>query len=131
MIDWTRVKELETEIGKEDFDEVALLFIAEMDADLAALPAALGDATALRDRLHAMKGSALNLGFEAFAEICSDGEARAQAGDAFAVDVATVSAVYDASKQAFATQCSAGSLPDSDAVRSGGEDPRYQTAHPP
>ncbi|SIS51820.1 Hpt domain-containing protein [Roseivivax lentus] len=102
MIDWGRIDELADELGADDFAEVAELFLAEMDAEMAALPQAEGDARAMRDRLHSIKGSALNLGFARLAQLCAEGEARAEAGDGAPVDFPAVQAALDASKRLFA-----------------------------
>ena len=101
MIDWQRVEELETEIGREDFDEVAALFLSEIEAELAALPDVASDAGALRDRLHAMKGSALNLGFAALADLCAKGEAQAADGVAHDISVDALMRLFQASQHVF------------------------------
>lgn len=63
MIDWTRVAELRAEIGAEDFDEVAELFLMEVEDTLSRLSRASADVTQMQELLHFLKGSALNLGF--------------------------------------------------------------------
>ncbi|MEQ9260267.1 MAG: Hpt domain-containing protein [Roseovarius sp.] len=73
LIDWSRCVELREEVGREDFAEVVELFLAEAGADLAALDPSLPPA-ALRAALHGLKGSALNLGFAAFADLCREFE---------------------------------------------------------
>ena len=98
MIDWGRVSDLRSEIGPDDFDEVVALFLEEADeviAQLADNPAP----SALQDRLHFLKGSALNLGFQDLAQLCQVGERRAAVGDA--VDLRAVIAVYAASLAEF------------------------------
>lgn len=97
MIDWTRISELRTEIGTEDFDEVVEIFLDEVDAAMDALGS---DPSALETQLHFLKGSALNLGFAGFATLCQDGENRARDGDG-GVDLAEVRASYAASRDAF------------------------------
>ncbi|WP_442970022.1 hypothetical protein [Roseovarius sp. ZX-A-9] len=39
MIDWSRVAELRSEIGAEDFDEVVELFLEEVEAEISVLRA--------------------------------------------------------------------------------------------
>ena len=73
MIDWDRVKELKDEVGAEDFAEVVTLFLGEVEEELDLLDAASDDA-ALSAKLHFLKGSALNLGFAAFSDLCLEGE---------------------------------------------------------
>ena len=79
MIDWDRVEELKSEIGEEDFAEVLELFLAEMEEGIAAY-----DDAAPHDRkaeaLHALKGSAANVGFSGLADICRDAEATLASG---------------------------------------------------
>lgn len=100
MIDWNRVHELKDEIGEEDFAEVAEMFIAEVEEVIARLETAPDPAT-YEDDLHFIKSSALNLGFAQLSSLCQEGERRAAAGDAEAVDLAPVLASYGASKAAF------------------------------
>lgn len=98
MIDWNRLNELRGEIGAEDLAEVIAVFLDETDEVVATLLPGVSAAEAV-EKLHFLKGSALNLGLSAFAEICAAGEASAaQQG---AVDLAEIVAVYHASKAEF------------------------------
>lgn len=99
MIDWDRVKELRSEIGADDFGEVAEMFLQEADDAVARLTPGL-TARALEADLHFLKGAALNLGFDALSGLCQDGERRAAAGDT-GVDLEAVRLTYFASKSAF------------------------------
>ena len=99
MIDWDRVKELRAEIGADDFDEVAVMFLEEADEAVARLTPGL-TAKAMEADLHFLKGAALNLGFDALSGLCQDGERRAAGGDT-SVDLAAVRDTYFASKAAF------------------------------
>lgn len=99
MIDWTRVKELRDEIGGEDFAEVVALFLEEADEVVGNLQDC-HDPRALESALHFLKGSALNLGFSALAELCQTGERQAAMGDVD-IDLGPVIATYDRSKSAF------------------------------
>lgn len=92
MINWDRVRELRSEIGPDDFEEVVCLFLEEADEVIARLSATCGG-KALSADLHFLKGAALNLGFETLAELCQDGERRAGAGD-LTVDLDAVRAAY-------------------------------------
>ena len=74
MIDWNRIDELRGEVGEEDFAQIAALFLAEMEAVVASLPAT--EAAAMPDLLHGLKGSAMNLGFADLAGLCAAGETR-------------------------------------------------------
>lgn len=97
MIDWNRVRELQDEIGIDDFAEVAVAFLEETDAGIAVLPGV--PQTGLSQHLHALKGSALNLGFADFARLCQMGEVAADNGGA--IDRDAITACYTESKSRF------------------------------
>ncbi|MFN3846361.1 MAG: Hpt domain-containing protein [Paracoccaceae bacterium] len=99
MIDWARVHELRSEIGADDFGDVAALFLEEADEVVGRL-SHLTDAASMERDLHFLKGCALNLGFSELAKICQSGERRAASGitDIFMSDVA---GVYSQSRTAF------------------------------
>lgn len=101
MIDWDRVEELRAEIGADDFDEVVALFLEEADEVIARLSGAAGSG-ALEADLHFLKGAALNLGFDALAELCQDGERQAAEGSAD-VDVEQVRQAYHSSRAQFSS----------------------------
>ena len=88
-IDWARVAELLNDIGEEDFAEVAGLFLEEI-ADAAEVL----DPTAppLAERLHGLKGSALNLGFAKLAGLAAQGEAAPETADIPAIRAACAAA---------------------------------------
>ena len=100
MIDWEKVLELREEIGDEDFSEVVDLFLEEVDDAMDQLRAGL-----VREKweccLHFLKGSALNLGFQALSVQCASGESAAAAGEFDAIDLGQLIATYDKSKAAF------------------------------
>lgn len=98
MINWSKILELRSEVGAEDFEEVVDLFLEEVDEIIAQLGA---DGRSLEHDLHFLKGSALNLGFEEFSELCRAGESAAAQGRGGAVDTRAVIASYNASKAAF------------------------------
>ena len=100
MIDWSRVRMLRDEIGAEDFDEVVPLFLEEVGGVIDRLRVA-PDLSQLEADLHFLKGSALNLGFEAFSALCHKGEALAAGGDAALVDIAKILACFDTSRAMF------------------------------
>ncbi len=99
MIDWERVKELRSEIGPDDFAEVAAMFLEEADEAVARLSSE-ATAKAMEADLHFLKGAALNLGFDALSALCQDGERRAAVGD-LSVDLRAVRQTYLGSKAAF------------------------------
>ncbi len=100
MINWARIRELEIEIGVEDFVEVIELFLDEVDTEIAALRDGQ-DRTRLESQLHMLKGSALNMGFQAFAEHCQTGETAAAENRHCQIDVPATLAIYDLSKAEF------------------------------
>ncbi len=100
MIDWTRVDELRAEIGEDDFMEVVELFIEEVDEVIDRLSTAPEPAT-FSDDFHFLKGSALNLGFAAFAELCAGIEKATAADQGASVDLEGAIASYQASRTAF------------------------------
>lgn len=98
MINWAKILELRDEVGAEDFDEVVELFLEEVDETIATLGA---EGRSVEHDLHFLKGSALNLGFEAFSDLCRAGEAAAANGQSGSVDTRAVIDSYEASKAAF------------------------------
>lgn len=102
MIDWTRVKELQDEIGADDFAEVVQLFLEETDAVVERLIAS-PPLTAIEALLHFLKGSAVNLGLATLARLCADGERMAAGGQPQEVGLAAVADAYARSKNAFLT----------------------------
>lgn len=107
MIDWNRVRELRAEIGSEAFEEVLDLFLEEVECALASLRSA-SDAEGLEAQFHFLKGSALNLGFEALADMCEENERKARAGRLAGVRVTEVITGYEASKAVFLAGISEG-----------------------
>ncbi len=102
MIDWDRINELRDEIGDEDFAEVVVLFLAEVEEVIDELRSGI-DAKDVESKMHFLKGSALNLGFRALAELCEKNEHSAKAGAADDVNQTEVVACYDQSKLSFET----------------------------
>jgi HPt (histidine-containing phosphotransfer) domain-containing protein len=100
MIDWTRIKNLRDEVGAEDFDEVVEIFIEEVSEMIETLRAA-PRADTLGEDLHALKGSALNLGFTDFSALCQKGETLAAQDRASEINLTPILHCYDRSKAAF------------------------------
>ncbi len=100
MIDWKRIAELRDEIGAEDFADVVALFLEEV-TDVVERLRAHAVREELASDLHFLKGSAMNLGFQRFAEMCQEGESEAAAGRADGVDIAKVLTCYDESRAVF------------------------------
>lgn len=98
MIDWTRVEELRSEIGDEDFAEVVDMFLEEVEGVIDKLRTAPVESE-LENDLHFLKSSALNLGFAEFARLCSESERSAAASED--VTLAPIIACYLASRADF------------------------------
>ena len=94
MIDWARVEDLRTATGEADFCEIVDLFLEEVEEALAAL-VDHGGAEDLRERLHFLKGSALNLGFADLSEMCAEGETTGRA------DIPGIRACFDRCRREF------------------------------
>lgn len=73
MIDWSRVDELQAEIGGDEVGDIVALFLEEADEAVARLSGRLAP-DEVEKVLHFLKGSALNLGLRTLAEICDQGE---------------------------------------------------------
>ncbi|WP_069298564.1 Hpt domain-containing protein [Neptunicoccus sediminis] len=108
MINWAQVRQLEQDVGPEDIGAVIALFLAEVEEaikDLQAMPP--DDTEKIGAMLHFLKGCASNVGFEAFAENCAQGELKAQNGQISDVSTAAVAKIYEGSKQLFLAEFSA------------------------
>lgn len=100
MIDWARVSQLRDEIGADDFGEVVEIFLEEVEEEIAHLRAVPAPET-LEAKLHFLKGSALNLGFDNFSDLCKAGEVAAAQGDASKIDLGQIVDSYSNSKSEF------------------------------
>jgi HPt (histidine-containing phosphotransfer) domain-containing protein len=100
MIDWNRIKTLRDEIGEDDFPDVVEIFIEEVTEMISNLRETSQIETLGAD-LHALKGSALNLGFRSFSQLCQVGETAAANGDAETIELPPILDCYDVSKEAF------------------------------
>ncbi|WP_424972193.1 Hpt domain-containing protein [Dinoroseobacter sp. S76] len=100
MIDWNRVRELQDEIGADDFGEIVEVFMEEVETAIGQLPDADKGAD-LEALMHLIKGCAWNLGFRALGKLCADGEAAAAAGDGASVNITEITAAFEAAKSVF------------------------------
>lgn len=100
MIDWARVYELRDEIGIDDFDEIVQMFISEVNECLATLTDTMSAAD-LESALHFLKGSALNLGFREFADLCQQGETAAATGRTTPISITDIKALFAKSADEF------------------------------
>lgn len=81
-VDWDRLNELRADIGEEDFADVAMLFVAELQETLDKLTP---DKATTAD-FHFLRGSAANLGFVTLVDACSSAEAACNASKVPDVD---------------------------------------------
>lgn len=100
MIDWSRVIELQEEVGADDFDEVVELFLEEVEAVIERLRDS-PEPERLEEDLHFLKGSAMSLGFREFSTLCQVGERASSSGCATAVDIAGIIHSFETSKTQF------------------------------
>ncbi len=100
MIDWNRIIMLRDEIGEDAFPDVVEIFIEEVSEMIDKLRNA-PEIETLGEDLHALKGSALNLGFTNFAELCQNGETRAANGHADEIYLPPIIQCYEDSKDIF------------------------------
>lgn len=100
MIDWDRVAALREEVGPEDFDEVVDLFLDEVDEEIATLTESQ-NGTQLAEKLHFLKGSALNLGFTDFSSLCLKGETALAEDPECRFDVTAIESSYQLSRDHF------------------------------
>ena len=102
MLNQTRLSELRSEVGDDDFHEVVEIFFEEVEEVLAALEA---DPTAdVVGRLHFLKGSVLNLGLDGVGRLCVDEEQRLKADAGHTPDIAGIRGCYEASKAELGVQ---------------------------
>jgi len=94
------VNELRDEVGAEDFAEVVEIFLEEVDEVMDRLRA-VPDVSTYETEMHFLKGSALNLGFEALSDLCSRCEADARGPERDNIDLGAVIRTYEMSKVEF------------------------------
>jgi len=100
VIDWGRVNQLREEVGPEAFVEIAAMFLAEADVAVGSLVSG-AEAAEMAADLHAIKGSALNLGFAELADLCARGEAASNAGHPDTADIPAIRRAYSEAKASF------------------------------
>ena len=100
MIDWDRVSSLREEVGPEDFEEVVELFLDEVDEEIGGL-LDLETTDSIIEKLHFLKGSALNLGFSDFSRLCQAGETALSKDASEPIDLHSVKSSYHASREYF------------------------------
>ena len=100
MIDWTQVKSLRDDVGAEEFEEIVDIFLEEVEEVIGKLRKT-PDINSLENDMHFLKGSAMNLGFYEFSQMCLQGEKLSANGNATEVDLPKILTCFDASKTTF------------------------------
>lgn len=98
MLNWPRVEDLRNEVGEDAFGEVVDLFLEEVGDALTRLA---DDPAALEQKLHFLKGAALTLGMDEFAQLCSLGERAARDGRDGEIDLIAICDAYDRARRSF------------------------------
>ena len=98
LVNRSRLNEFEAEIGHDEFGEVVEIFLEECDSTAAHLASGAGDE--IGSVLHFLRGAAMNLGLDALAAACQEGERAAARGEGESVDGPAIAALYDASRKA-------------------------------
>lgn len=101
MIDWDRIENLLAEVGPDDFREVVVLFLEEVEEAIARL-GKTSDPARLEQEMHFLKGCALNLGFSRLGALCGLGETDAASGQTEKVDIPAIIACFQTSRADFA-----------------------------
>lgn len=102
MINWERVHELQHDIGADAFGTLSELFLEEVDAAVLALAETGTTSAQVREeRFHALKGAALNLGFDTLAAACARAEVQAARGGDTGGHAHMIAALYAQSRRAF------------------------------
>lgn len=96
MLNAARIAELKEEVGEDDFAEVITIFCEEMEEVLSELPST--PANIMAEKLHFLKGSALNIGMDMVGELCRTAEEQLKATPDAKADIAAIEAAYQASK---------------------------------
>ncbi len=94
MFDKGRIEELRQDFDDEDFDEIIMLFLDEVEQRLTEITDC--DCADISGTLHFLKGSAANLGFVSFNQACELAETTQSPHD-----IAAVARIYEESKQGF------------------------------
>lgn len=105
MIDWRQVKSLRNAVGHDEFDKILELFLEEVEKIIAKLREA-PNISELESDMHSLKGSALNLGFATFSQMCQHGEKMSAKGNAAKIDLGQIVECFDSSKSIFLTDVS-------------------------
>lgn len=98
MLDRDRIEELRSEVGDDGVAEVIELFCEEVEEVLDQIAAS--GSSDLAERLHFLKGSALNIGMARVGGLCLVEEDRLRADASSIPDIKAIRDAYSASRKA-------------------------------
>lgn len=101
MIDWTSIKQLESDVGAGEFKNVVAQFLDEVDSEIETLRSSVPTSDILKSKMHFLKGSSMYLGFTAFGDLCAKNEALAESGSVAEIDLDRLIAIYEQSRIRF------------------------------
>lgn len=103
MIDWQQIRQLQEDVGEEEMPELIALFLCEVDEAMDELDK--NQSTLSTDEsaaaFHFLKGCASNLGFQAFGDMCSEGEQVTKNGCVPNFKIPELMSTYQESKKEF------------------------------
>ncbi|MEM7290014.1 MAG: Hpt domain-containing protein [Pseudomonadota bacterium] len=102
-IDWEQVAQLRRDVGADGFEEIIEVFLDEVEEKAEELRVCSPD-TALEEHLHFLKGSAKNVGFDYFSELCASAEREAMSRDSVKIDIPHLLEAYNLSKAALLSE---------------------------
>ena len=100
MLNWNRIAELQSEIGAETFLEVVEIFLEEVEALIDPYRSGKQPEN-IAAEMHFLCGSAMNLGFDDFGNLCREVEHAVISNTQAPVDLSLICESYDASKIEF------------------------------
>lgn len=101
MIEWSSIKQLESDVGAAELKNVVALFLDEVDSEMELLRTPATSPETLKSKMHFLKGSAYYLGFKTFGDLCAKNEVLAQSGRADEIDISGLISVYEQSRALF------------------------------
>lgn len=96
MLNMSRISDLKEEVGEDDFAEVIGIFFEEVEEVLEELPQATGEG--LAEKLHFLKGSALNLGLDTVGNLCRQAEVLVRDDPTSIPNIEEILKAYESSK---------------------------------
>lgn len=96
MIDWNRVQDLKSDFGEDDFEELLVVFLDEVETAITDFQDDGKTEEKTRSQMHFLKGCAANVGFSELASLASSIEE----GGVFDGMEASVRQVFEQSKTA-------------------------------